>query len=96
MDNVHQHPPHPGVVPGVPMHGMPIHGGGPDGEHPGPQGPRRRYQNRPKPNNNLERLPLDEAAKRVSALTKKMYWGVSQNNLVTSSLRCEPNFFYGR
>lgn len=66
--NVHQHPPHPGVLPGmppgVPMHGMPVHGGGPDGEH-GNQGPRRRYQNRPKPNNNLERLPLDEAAKRV-------------------------------
>lgn len=68
--NVHQHPPHPGAVagipPSVPMHGIPVHGGGPDGEHPGPQGPRRRYQNRPKPSNNLERLPLDEAAKRVS------------------------------
>lgn len=63
--------PHPGVVhggvggvpPGV-VHGMPVHGAGPDGEH-APHGPRRRYQNRAKPPN-LERLPLDEAAKRVS------------------------------
>ncbi|XP_049694403.1 interferon-inducible double-stranded RNA-dependent protein kinase activator A homolog isoform X5 [Helicoverpa armigera] len=58
--------PHPGVVPGgIPgvVHGMAVHGAGPDGEH-APHGPRRRYQNRPKPPNNLERLPLDEAAKR--------------------------------
>lgn len=59
--------PHPGVVPGgIPgvVHGMAVHGAGPDGEH-APHGPRRRYQNRPKPPSNLERLPLDEAAKRV-------------------------------
>ncbi|XP_035439881.1 interferon-inducible double-stranded RNA-dependent protein kinase activator A homolog isoform X2 [Spodoptera frugiperda] len=58
--------PHPGVVPGgIPgvVHGMAVHGAGPDGEH-APHGPRRRYQNRPKPPSNLERLPLDEAAKR--------------------------------
>ncbi|GBP33855.1 Interferon-inducible double-stranded RNA-dependent protein kinase activator A homolog A [Eumeta japonica] len=62
---VHGHG-HPGVVhPGVPgvVHGLPVHGAGPDGEHT-PHGPRRRYNNRPKPMNNLERLPLDEAAKR--------------------------------
>ncbi|XP_032517232.1 interferon-inducible double-stranded RNA-dependent protein kinase activator A homolog isoform X2 [Danaus plexippus] len=55
--------PHPGVVHGgVPViHGMPVHAG-PDSEH-APH-PRRRYPNRPKPINNLERLPLDEAAKR--------------------------------
>ncbi|KAG6440658.1 hypothetical protein O3G_MSEX001368 [Manduca sexta] len=52
----------PGMPPGVVL-GMPVHGGGPDGEH-AQHGPRRRYQNRPKPTNNLERLPLDEAAKR--------------------------------
>lgn len=52
--------PHGGVHPGV-VHV--VHGGGPDGEHV-PSGPRRRFQNRIKPNN-LERLPLDEAAKRV-------------------------------
>lgn len=60
--------PHPGVVPGgIPsvVHGMPVHGAGPGGEHV-PPGPRRRYQNRPKPPNTMERLPLDEAAKRVS------------------------------
>ncbi|XP_028173523.1 interferon-inducible double-stranded RNA-dependent protein kinase activator A homolog isoform X2 [Ostrinia nubilalis] len=61
--------PHPNVVSGVHgvvpsgVHGLPVHGAGPDGEHAG-HGPRRRYQNRPKPSNNLERLPLDEAAKR--------------------------------
>lgn len=60
---VHPHPVAPGLA-GV-VHGMPVHGAGPDGEHP-PHNPRRRYQNRPKPNNNLERLPLDEAAKRVT------------------------------
>ncbi|XP_041979302.1 interferon-inducible double-stranded RNA-dependent protein kinase activator A homolog isoform X1 [Aricia agestis] len=53
---------HGGVPPGV-VHSMPVHGAGPDGEHP-QHGPRRRFQNRPKPQNNLERLPLDEAAKR--------------------------------
>ncbi|XP_012550852.2 loquacious isoform X3 [Bombyx mori] len=58
--------PHPSVVPGLPpgvIHGMTVHGSGPNGEHI-PHGPRRRYQTRPKPNN-LQRLPLDEAAKRV-------------------------------
>ncbi|NP_001182008.1 loquacious [Bombyx mori] len=57
--------PHPSVVPGLPpgvIHGMTVHGSGPNGEH-FPHGPRRRYQTRPKPNN-LQRLPLDEAAKR--------------------------------
>lgn len=68
MDGVvHPHPVVHGGVPGV-VHGMPVHGAGPDGEH-GPHGPRRRYQNRPKPQNNLERLPLDEAAKRVCNFT---------------------------
>lgn len=59
---------HPGVVPGMPpavVLGMPVHGAGPDGEH-APHGPRRRYQNRPK-TSNLDRLPLDEAAKRVGS-----------------------------
>lgn len=57
--------PHGGVVHGGVIHTMPsaMHGAGPDGEHPAQ--PRRRYQNRPKPINKLERLPLDEAAKRV-------------------------------
>lgn len=64
MDGVvHPHPVVHGGVTGV-VHGMPVHGAGPDGEH-APHGPRRRYQNRPKQTNNLERLPLDEAAKRV-------------------------------
>lgn len=64
MDGVHPHAVgHVGPVGG---HGMPVHGAGPDGEHPPHAGgPRRRYQNRTKPNNNIERLPLDEAAKRV-------------------------------
>lgn len=60
----HPHPhSHGGIHPGHNVHGMPVHGAGPDGEHPhGP--PRRRYQNRPKSQLPVERLPLDEAAKR--------------------------------
>ncbi|KPJ15262.1 putative ATP-dependent DNA helicase HFM1 [Papilio machaon] len=83
MDGGVVHPQSGGMHPGVPgvLHGMPMHGAGPDGEHV-PHGPRRRFQNRPKQPNNLERLPLDEAAKReMEALPMKTPVSVLQELL---------------